>query len=180
MTAFLAIVGLVALQRLSELAISQRNTRRLLTQGAIEYGARHYPLLVVLHAAWLAALVIAVPWDTPPDWPLIGLLLLFQLGRAWVIASLGPYWTTRIITLPGAPLVRRGPYRWLRHPNYAVVVGEIAVLPLAFGAWTIALVFSILNAGLLWHRIRVEDAALSARRSLERSLSPGMPAGRGA
>ncbi|MGE0658964.1 MAG: isoprenylcysteine carboxylmethyltransferase family protein, partial [Reyranellaceae bacterium] len=87
-----------------------------------------------------------------------------QALRVWIVLSLGPYWTTRIVTVPGAPLVRRGPYRYLRHPNYVVVTGEIAVLPLIFGAWEIALVFSILNAALLWHRIRIENAALSTRR----------------
>jgi len=83
--------------------------------------------------------------------------------RVWVLATLGRYWTTRIITLPGAPLVRRGPYRWLRHPNYVVVAGEIAVLPLAFGAWQIAVVFSLANALVLWIRIRSEERALATR-----------------
>lgn len=96
-------------------------------------------------------------------WPLLVLFALLQLARLWVIASLGPFWTTRVITLPGAPLIRRGPYRWLRHPNYLIVAGEIAVLPLAFGAWTIALVFSVANALLLAYRIRIEEEAALAR-----------------
>ena len=180
MTALLVVVVLVALQRLWELVLSQRNTRRLRARGAIECGAAHYPLLVALHTAWLAALIVFVPWDTPPDWPLLGIFLLFQLGRVWVIASLGPFWTTRIITLPGAPLVRRGPYRWMRHPNYAIVAGEIAVLPLAFGAWTLAGVFSLLNAALLWHRIRIENAALAERRRPDQSRLSGVSSRRGA
>lgn len=159
----LIIVALVAAQRLGELAYAQRNTARLLARGGQEAGAGHYPLLVGLHAAWLAALVLFVPADTQPYWPLIGLFLLLQVGRVWVIWALGPFWTTRIITLPEAPLVRRGPYRVCRHPNYLVVVLEIAVLPLAFGAWEIALGFSVLNAALLAQRIRIENAALAAR-----------------
>ena len=95
--------------------------------------------------------------------PLLAVFLVLQLGRLWVISTLGPYWTTRIITLPGAPLVKRGPFRLVRHPNYLVVACEIAVLPLAFGAWRIAVVFSILSAMLTLYRIRLEDAALAAR-----------------
>ena len=118
----------------------------------------------MLHGSWLAALWLLVPADAPVIWPLLVLFALLQAARLWVIASLGRYWTTRIITVPGAPLVRRGPYRWIKHPNYLVVAAEIAVLPLAFGAWEIALVFSALNALLLYHRIRVEEAALAPRR----------------
>ncbi|MFO0996766.1 MAG: isoprenylcysteine carboxylmethyltransferase family protein [Alphaproteobacteria bacterium] len=180
MTVLLAVIALIALQRLSELAISARHTRQLRAKGAIEYGARHYPLLITLHAAWLASLLVFVPWDTAPHWWLLGVLALLQCGRVWVILSLGPYWTTRIITLPGATLVRRGPYRWMRHPNYAIVAGEIAVLPLAFGAWTIAILFSLLNAALLYHRIRVEDAALSARRANRQDPIAEVAARRGA
>lgn len=157
------MIGLVAGQRIGELFIARRNTRRLLARGAHEVGAGHYPLFIVLHAGWLAALAHFVPPDRAPDAELIGLYLLLQLGRMWVISSLGPYWTTRIITLDEAPLIRRGPYRFLRHPNYLVAAAEIAVLPLAFGAWRIALVFSVLNGLLLAHRIRVEQAALAGR-----------------
>lgn len=164
MSLFHVVLGLVVLQRLAELILAQRNTRRLLAKGAVEVGRGHYPLIVALHAAWIAVLALTVPADAPASWPLLGLFLVLQAARIWVIASLGPYWTTRIITLTAAPLVRRGPYRWLRHPNYLVVVLEIAVLPLAFGAVWIALVFSLLNAVLLWHRIRVEAEALAGRR----------------
>jgi methyltransferase len=157
------VVLAVALQRAAELAYARRNTRRLLAQGAVEAGAAHYPLLVGLHAAWLATLFLAVPADAPVHWWLLGVFALLQLARLWIIASLGRFWTTRIITLPGAPLVDRGPYRFTKHPNYAVVAAEIAVLPLAFGAWEIALVFSLLNAAVLAHRIAVENATLAAR-----------------
>ncbi len=157
------VLGLIAGQRLGELWIARRNTRLLKARGGIEIGAAHYPLFIVLHIAWLVAIALLVPMDTPPNMALIALLLVFQLGRLWTIASLGPYWTTRIITVPGAPLVRRGPYRFVRHPNYMIVAGEIAILPLAFGAWRIALVFSILSAMLTLYRIHIENAALDAR-----------------
>jgi methyltransferase len=157
---------LVAVQRLLEMAYAQRNARHLLAEGGVEHGARHYPLFILLHGAWLAALFFLVPADAPVFWPLLGLYLLLQVGRYWVIASLGRFWTTRVITLPGSPLVRRGPYRWLRHPNYVVLAAEVAVLPLAFGAWEIALAFSVANAALLAQRIRVEEAALAERRGI--------------
>lgn len=153
-------VALVAAQRLVELAVSARNTRRLLAQGATEHGARHYPLLVLLHASWLASLLLAVPAERMVWWPAALLYLALQPVRLWAMLSLGGRWTTRVLILPGAPLVRRGPYRYLRHPNYAVVAAEIAILPAAFGAWALAVAFSLLNGLLLWWRIRTEDAAL--------------------
>ena len=158
------IVLAVAAQRLTELAIARRNTTRLLARGGVEHGRGHYALLVALHAGWLAAIFVLTPPAAAVSWPLLGLFLVLQAMRLWVIAALGPYWTTRVITVPGAPLVRRGPYRWLRHPNYAVVAAEIAVLPLAFGQWAIAVVASVLNALVLGVRIRVEEAALAGRR----------------
>ena len=152
---------LVALQRLAELGYARRNARRLLAAGGVEHGAGHYPLFVALHGAWLVALFVLVPAEAPADWGLLGLYGLLQLGRLWVIASLRGHWTTRVIVVPGAPLVTRGPYRFLRHPNYLVVALEIPVLPLAFGAWQIALVFGLANLALLAHRIRVEQRALA-------------------
>lgn len=160
-----AILALVTLERVSELLYARRNTKRLLAEGAVEHGAGHYPLFILLHAGWLLAMALSVRPKTPIFWPLIGVYALLMLGRAWVIGSLGRFWTTRIITLPGAPLVARGPYRFLHHPNYLIVAGEIAILPLAFGAWQIALACSLLNLGLLWHRIRAEDRALAPRRT---------------
>lgn len=158
------IIALVAVQRLAELAYAKNNEIRLRALGWIEQGRRHYPLFVLLHAGWLIALAVLVARETTPNWPLIALFAGLQLGRIWVVASLGRFWTTRIITMPGAALVRSGPYRWLRHPNYLIVAGEIAVLPLAFGAYGIASIFSILNAILLWHRIKVENLALASRQ----------------
>ncbi len=158
------VLGFVALQRVAELLYAARNTRRLLATGGVEIGAEQYPFIVLLHAAWLASIAVFVPASTQPNWWLLGIYGVLQLLRVWTIVTLGPYWTTRIVTVPGAPLIRRGPYRLLRHPNYAIVCAEIAVLPLAFGAVEIAIVFSILNASLLSWRIRVEERALAARR----------------
>lgn len=166
MNVLAAAVAFVAAERLAELALARRNTRALQHRGAVEVGRRHYPGLVALHALWLLSLGARALRNPPPAWPWLGLFAGLQLGRIWVIASLGPYWTTRIMTLPGAAVVRRGPYRWLRHPNYLVVAGEIAVLPLAFGAWRLALLFSVPNLALLAWRIRVEERALTPRRQL--------------
>lgn len=162
--AAVAILGLVTLQRLVELQLADRNSRRLLSEGAIEYGRGHYPFIVALHMLWLAALW----WSAPGRAIHLPLLLAFailQLGRVWVIATLGSRWTTRIIVKPGAPLVRGGPYRFLNHPNYAIVTLEIAVLPLTFGLWEIVLIFSLLNAAILAIRIREENRALASLRS---------------
>jgi methyltransferase len=159
LTLSIIILALVTLQRLGELWLSNRNTRRLLATGAHEVGASHYPLIVALHALWLAAL-----WwfatSRPVDGFWLAIFVLIEVARIWVLASLGRRWTTRIIVLPQAPLVRRGPYRWVNHPNYLVVIAEIAVLPLVFGLWQIALIFSLLNAAVLTVRIRQENRAL--------------------
>jgi methyltransferase len=160
----LVIVALVALERLAELVYAKRNTTALLRQGAYEIGRNHYPLIVLLHLAWMIAVYAFAEKTAPPVWSWIGIFLLLQAARYWVLATLGRYWTTRIIAVPNAPLVARGPYRFIRHPNYAVVIAEIAVLPLAFGEYIVAIVFSALNAALLFWRIRVENGALKARR----------------
>jgi methyltransferase len=157
------LVLLVAAQRLGELVLSRRNERRLKAAGAVEHGAGHYPVMVALHAGWLVALFVAVPAEAVPVWPLLILFLVVQGLRVWVIASLGERWTTRVVVPPDAPPVRRGPYRWLDHPNYWIVAAEIALLPAMFGAWAILAVFSIANAALLAWRIRVEDRALGRR-----------------
>jgi methyltransferase len=153
------IMALVTLQRLAELVIAQRNTRALMAQGAIEIGRRHYPVMVALHASWLIVLWATVG-GRPVNVPLLVLFVVLQALRIWVLATLGGRWTTRIIMLPGAPLVTGGPFRFLRHPNYTVVVGEIAVLPLVFGLIGVAAVFTLLNAAMLWVRIGSESRAL--------------------
>lgn len=160
MIAAILILAFVTLQRLFELWVSNRNTMALLAQGAREHGRAHYPAIVAVHLAWLAALWWYAPGQ-PIDWLLVGLFALLQAARLWVLATLGPRWTTRIITIPGAPLVRKGPYRWLSHPNYLIVVLEIAVLPLAFGLEMVALLFTLLNAGVLAVRITAENKALA-------------------
>lgn len=175
------VAGLVAVQRLAELALARRNEARLKAAGGIEWGARRYPLIVALHAAWLAALVLAVPAGRAPDFALLAAYAALQPLRYWAIASLGGRWTTRVIVLPGAAPVRRGPYRWLRHPNYLVVALEIPLLPLAFGATALAAGFGLVNFALLWRRIRVESAALAGAfgtqaehaASLDRRIAPG-------
>jgi methyltransferase len=159
----LLILVLVTAERLAELALARSNTKRLLAQGAREHASGHYPLIVALHAAWLGTLWWLAP-SRPVDSFWLALFVLLEAGRIWVLTSLGRRWTTRIIILPGAPLIQRGPYRFIDHPNYAVVVAEIAVLPLAFGLWRTAFVFSLLNAGLLAVRIREENRALGEAR----------------
>ena len=156
------ILGLVTLQRLAELVLARRNTQRLLARGAHEVAAGHYPLIVALHAAWLAGLWYIVLWrgGDGVSWGWLAAFVVLQGLRVWVIATLGARWTTRIIVLPGAPLVTRGPYRFVSHPNYLVVAGEMLVLPLVFGLMAYGLVFSLLNGLVLWVRIRAEEAAL--------------------
>lgn len=154
------ILALVALQRLGELVVARRNTRQLLAEGAFEAGAGHYFLFVLLHGGWLLSMLLLLPWHTAIDWRFFVPYLVLQPLRAWVVQSLSGRWTTRIIILPGAPLVRRGPYRWLDHPNYLIVALEIPLLPLSFGSWPLALIFGALNLMLLAWRLHVEKAAL--------------------
>jgi methyltransferase len=167
LSAAVPILAFVTLQRLAELILARRNTRAMLARGAHEVGAGHYPLVVAVHVAWLAALWWLAP-GKPVSWPLIGLFALLQCVRIWVLATLGRRWTTRIIILPGAPLVAAGPFRFVRHPNYLVVIGEIAFLPLAFGLVGVALLFSALNAIVLAIRIRAEESALQPLRAERR------------
>jgi methyltransferase len=157
----IVILGLVTAQRLGELVLARRNTEALLAQGGQEHGADHYRLIVGLHAAWLGGLWV-LAWDRPASLAWLVVYVALQGLRAWVLMSLGARWTTRIIVVPGEMLVRKGPYRFIPHPNYAVVAAEIAVLPLVFGFVSYAIVFSLLNAAVLWLRIRAENAALQA------------------
>ena len=149
-------------QRLSELVIAQRNTRALLAQGAREVGAAHYPVMVLMHAGWIAALVL-FGWQNPVSLPWLALFALLQVGRVWILASLGRRWTTRIIVTP-QPLIAKGPYRFMRHPNYALVVAEIIVAPMVLGLVWVAVIWTFLNAAMLFVRIKAENDALAPLR----------------
>ncbi|KDP93843.1 membrane protein [Brevundimonas sp. EAKA] len=173
---FPIVLGLVVFQRLGELWLANENTKRLMAEGAVEIGAGHYPLFVILHAAWLSALAILTPWTESPHPWLLTIYVVLQFGRVWVIATLGRFWTTRIITLPGAPLVRSGPFRVVRHPNYWIASLEIAILPLVFGQVWIAVMFTALNAMLIAWRVRLENRALADRA--EESEQPECEAAR--
>ena len=163
MTLAIALLAFITLQRLGELVLAERNTRRLKAKGAYEVGREHYPLIVVLHASWLAGLWL-LGWNRPVNLWFLGAFVAVEVLRVWTLVSLGERWTTRIIVLPGAPLVRRGPYRFMSHPNYLVVVLEIALAPLALGMATYALIFTLLNSGVLMIRVRAEAAALAAAK----------------
>lgn len=190
--AYLGLLALVALERGAELRLSARNARRALARGAVESGRGHYPAMVTVHALFLAACAAeALAWPDPPP-PLALLAVAGVLGaqalRWWAVRALGERWNTRILVAPGDEPVTRGPYRWLRHPNYLAVVVEVACLPLAFGSWRTALAFSLLNALLLRARIPAEEralgaawaAALGGRPRLVPGLRPPLPPGAGA
>ncbi len=162
-TPYFALMALVGLERVAELVVSRRNAAWSLARGGVERGAEHYPVMVVLHTAFLIGCVVEGSQRafTPAlGWPMLALVVAAQALRWWVITTLGPRWNTRVIVVPGLPLVTGGPFRYLRHPNYLAVVVEGFALPLVHGAWITALVFSLANAWLLWVRIGVENRAL--------------------
>ncbi|MBX5106342.1 hypothetical protein HJB52_31615 [Rhizobium lentis] len=162
----IALLTFVTLQRLGELVIARRNTAALLARGGREVAPEHYHVMVALHAAWIIGL-----WLLAPGRPVQLFWFLVFMGlqalRLWVLATLKDRWTTRIVILRGAPLVNSGPYRFLRHPNYAIVIGEVATLPLAFGLPVYAVVFSLFNAAILHVRIKAENAALESAMILK-------------
>lgn len=175
---FLNLIGapqiaavLVLIQRGAEELYSARNTRVLIAAGAREVGQDFYPVVAATHLAWIASLFFLIPPQAPILWPLIYYYLTLQLVRYWVIASLGRYWTHRVITIADAPVITRGPYRYLRHPNYALTIIETLVLPLAFGALPLGLIMTGLWWTVLTHKIRLEDAVLDARREAQRSTA---------
>jgi len=166
-TFYLVVVGAVAAQRVAELVISRRHACWARTRGAVEHGRGHYPAMVVLHTAFLAACVVEVvaldrPFQAAVAAPMFALLLASQALRVWCIRALGPLWNTRVLVVPGGPRIQSGPYAYLRHPNYLAVVVEGFALPLLHGAWLTATVFSMANAMLLAVRIRCEDRALES------------------
>jgi methyltransferase len=159
----LVIMAFVTLQRLGELVLAKRNTAKLLARGGYEIGAGHYPFIVAFHTVWILGLWWLAPAQTV-NWVLIGVFVVLQALRVWVIATLGSRWTTRIIRMPGEILVTRGPFRLLNHPNYAVVIAEIFVLPLAFGLVWLSIICGLTNIAILAWRIHVENAALDPMR----------------
>ncbi|MFF4617687.1 isoprenylcysteine carboxyl methyltransferase family protein [Nonomuraea jabiensis] len=166
MSAYLVLIGLVVLERLAELAVARRNLAWARSRGGVEYGRRHYPWIVVAHVALLGAAPAEVwllgrPFVPALGWLMLAVVVLAQGLRWWCVGTLGRQWNTRVVVVPGMPLVHRGPYRWLRHPNYVAVVAEGLALPLVHSAWLTALAFAAANAVLLTVRVRVEDAALS-------------------
>jgi methyltransferase len=162
---------LILLQRGLEELHSQRNTRRLLQDGAYEVGWDYYPVVVAAHLGWIAGLAFLIPSSSPVYMPPLIAFLALQPLRYWIIGTLGRYWTHRIITLPKAPIMTRGPYRFMRHPNYAVVLGETLLLPLAFGQLALGMIFTSMLVAVLYYKIRLEDEALAIRRA-EKSARP--------
>jgi len=156
---------LVLLQRGLEELHSQRNTRALIAAGAVEAGRGYYPVVAVAHLAWIASIFFLIPASAPVIWPLLLLFVLFQVARYWVIGTLGRYWTHRIITTDAAPIVRAGPYRFVRHPNYWVTIVETFLLPAVFGAYALAVIMGSLWLSVISYKIALEDAALAARRA---------------
>ncbi|WP_437680032.1 isoprenylcysteine carboxyl methyltransferase family protein [Sorangium sp. So ce131] len=180
---YIAFVGAVAVERLAELVVSRRNARRAFARGGVEVGQAHFRVMALMHSAFLAACVLEVDALDRPFPGLLGfaalaLALLAQALRYWVIATLGEQWNVRIIVVPGARPVSGGPYRYLRHPNYAAVIVEMAALPLIHGAWLTALVFSALNAAVLAVRIRAEEEALGPAYAAEMGALPRLVPGR--
>jgi methyltransferase len=177
---FAVLIGLVALERLAELVVSKRNERWSKDLGGVEYGAGHYPVMVLLHTALLAGALVEVgvahrPFLPGLGWAMVVLVLASQALRWWCIRSLGRHWNTRVIVVPGLTRVTRGPYRLLTHPNYVAVVVEGAALPLVHTAWITAVVFTALNAALLRVRIRTENSALSRLDGVAVAPAPARP-----
>jgi methyltransferase len=160
MNAAIALLAFVTLQRFVEFIWDWQNTQRLRAAGGVEFGGLHYPAMMLVHAGWVAGLWV-LGHDRPVIPAYVTAFLVLQIGRYWVLATLGRRWTTRVIVLPGAPLIESGPYRLMRHPNYVIVAGELALVPLALGLPIYALVFLLLYAGAVYLRIQVENSALA-------------------
>ena len=158
-----AVFAYVVVQRLAELAYANANTRRLLAEGGREYGASHYPLFIILHSGWLMSIALFAKPDDAPNLVLLNAFIASQTFRFWTLASIGRWWTTRIISAPHFPRITHGPYRFLRHPNYALVVVEIALVPLLLGSISAAICYSALNAALLALRLKIENSVLAER-----------------
>lgn len=157
-------LAVVAAQRIVTVIYSARNTKKMLAAGGVEVGKAQFPMIALAQFAWLASMAIIIPAHANPNWWILGAAAIVEIFHCRAIASLGPYWSTRVVLVPGARLVRRGPYGILRHPNYAAVLAEIVLLPLAFGRWDIALIFGALYAALILWRVRDEDRLLAPAR----------------
>ncbi|MGG0644901.1 isoprenylcysteine carboxylmethyltransferase family protein [Sporosarcina gallistercoris] len=172
---FWIVISLVILQRLTELVIAKNNEKRMKAQGAYEVGGRHYPAIVLLHTAFFVSFLLEVAIRQPalsPIWiVLLTIFLLTQVLRVWCLASLGRYWNTKIIILPGADVVMKGPYKFIRHPNYLIVATEILVLPMIFGAYITAIIFTLLNAWMMSVRIPQEEQALKEATNYKEKFS---------
>ncbi len=155
------IILFICIQRLIELLYSNYNTKKLINKGAKEYYKKHYPLFIILHASWLASIIIFISPNSSINYILLSIFILLQFLRIWVLFTLGQYWTTRIIRLKGSKLVTKGLYKWFKHPNYIIVFFELLILPLVFGYWTLALIFTIFNSLLLFYRIHLENKILN-------------------
>ncbi|MEM8959913.1 MAG: isoprenylcysteine carboxylmethyltransferase family protein [Acidobacteriota bacterium] len=183
-TGFLVIIGLVVIERLLELVLTRRHTRKLLARGGKILGQRHYPFMVALHASLLAVAPLEAWWFDRPflpwlGWPALALVGLSMMLRYWAIVSLGERWTTTVVVVPGETAIRRGPYQFFRHPNYVAVIIEVIALPLIHTAWWTALVYGSLNLLVLRARIRVEEAALREYADWQRVMTgvPSFPTG---
>lgn len=172
---FSIVISIVILQRLIELLIARRNEKWMLSQGAFEVGASHYPIMVAMHVTFFVSLLLEVmifERALSPIWiALLGVFLLAQAARIWCLLSLGKFWNTKIIILPGADVIRRGPYKWLRHPNYLIVTIELLVLPLLFGAYSTAFLYTLLNVWMLSVRIPAEEKALKEATNYRKTFS---------
>ena len=172
---FWIVISIVIIQRLTELVIAKNNEKRMIAEGAYEVGARHYPMIVLLHTAFFVSLLAEVLIRKPalsPIWGvLLAIFLLTQVLRFWCLTSLGKYWNTKIIILPGADVVMKGPYKFIRHPNYVIVATEILVLPLLFGAYFTAILFTLLNAWMMSVRIPQEEKALKEATNYKEKFS---------
>ena len=172
---FSIVISIVILQRLIELIIAKRNEKWMRRQGAFEAGASHYPVMVSMHIGFFISLLAEVflfGRSLSPAWILfLVVFLMTQVARIWCLTSLGKFWNTKIIILPGADVVQKGPYKWIRHPNYVIVTTELLVLPLMFGAYITALIFTLLNAWMLSVRIPAEEKALKKATNYSKKFS---------
>jgi len=159
---FILFISFVILLRIGELVLSKSNEKWLLRNGAVEYGQKHYPFIVALHVLFIISVIFEYSRQPNPTYSLFFIIFYFVLlaFKAWVILSLGKFWNTRIYHVPNIPLIKKGPYRYFKHPNYLIVIAEIAVIPLIFNLYYTAITFSLLNAIMLFTRIKEENIAL--------------------